>query len=36
MMGVEHMVEGETAGETDALRRNIRQCNFVHHKFHMI
>lgn len=26
----------ETAGETETLRRNIRQCNFVHHKSHMI
>jgi hypothetical protein len=34
-MSVEQSVEFELARETGVLGRNLPQCQFVHHKFHM-
>jgi hypothetical protein len=34
-MIVEQTVQCELAGETEVLGENLRQCHFVHHKFHM-
>jgi hypothetical protein len=36
IMSVEQSVEWELAGETDVLELNIPQCQFVHHKSHMV
>jgi hypothetical protein len=32
-MSVEQSVERELAGETEVLRENLPQCQFVHHKW---
>jgi hypothetical protein len=35
MMNVEQSVELELAVETEVFGKNLSQCHFVHHKFHM-
>jgi hypothetical protein len=34
-MSVEQSVEGESAEETEVLRKNLSLCHFVHQKSHM-
>jgi hypothetical protein len=36
MMSVKQSVEWELAGETEVLGENLPQCQFVHHKSHML
>jgi hypothetical protein len=35
MISVEQSVEGELAGETEVLGRNLPQCHYVHHESDM-
>jgi hypothetical protein len=35
MMNVEQSVEWKLAGETEELRENLPQCQFINHKSHM-
>jgi hypothetical protein len=34
-MNMEQLAEGELTVETEALRENLPQCYFIHHKSHM-
>jgi hypothetical protein len=35
VMIVEQTVQREFAGETEELGKDLRQCHYIHHKFHM-